>query len=184
MCTDIVWYMFSWFHVETFCYPHYMYPTSVSCPVYSTGWSFDHMMIPCWIWACIVRPHLNGCCKCTCTAVGRYLCILIYIGWNWRKACLHWMRFKAHWARCALTAGQCVLNAHQPASTLAVVMRIELKRECVSPAFVIGSGTLTRALVSSFVQPTAISNAKYRKKVRQQFRPRIEQSASALVPPS
>ena len=48
-----------------------------------------------------------------------------------------------------------MLNAHQPASALAVVMCIELKRECVSPAFVIGSGLLTRALVPSVFQPAA-----------------------------
>ena len=87
------------------------------------------------------------------------------------KARLHSMRFKAHWAWCTLTAGQCMLNAHQPASTLAVVMRIELKSECISPTFVIGSGTLTRAFVSSVVQPAAISSAKNQKKVWQQLRP-------------
>ena len=45
-------------------------------------------------------------------------------------------------------------------------MLIELKRELISPAFVIGSGTLTRALVSSVVQPVAISNAKNRTQVK------------------
>ena len=53
-------------------------------------------------------------------------------------------------------------------------MHIELKHKCISPAFVIGSDTLTRALVSSVIQPAAISNAKYRKKVRQQLHPLIK----------
>ena len=62
-------------------------------------------------------------------------------------------------------------DAHQPTSRLEVVMCIQLKCECVSPAFVIGSGTLTRTLVSSAVQPAAISNAKTGKKVHQQLCP-------------
>ena len=67
-----------------------------------------------------------------------------------------------------------MLNAHEPASTLAVVMRVELKGGCVSPAFVIGCGALTRAFVFLVIQPAAMGNTKYGKKVRQQLHPRID----------
>ena len=63
-----------------------------------------------------------------------------------------------------------------------IVMRIELKHECISHAFVIGSGTLTGALVSYVVQPAAISNAKYRKKARQQLRPLIKLKRQCVSP--
>ena len=61
------------------------------------------------------------------------------------------------------------MNAHQPVSTLVGGMHIELMREFFNPALVIGSGTLTVALVSSVVQPAAIFNARFEAKLDNSF---------------
>ena len=52
---------------------------------------------------------------------------------------------------------------------MAVVMCIERNSECVNPTFIIGSGRLTRALVSPIVQPAVMSNAKYPQNIKTKF---------------